>query len=101
VRLERVVRNDAKLSIVTSQPHIKGRAATPPEIDATMKSKGFEKLAPGAYYHAGERILVHDMHPRNAVFSEGVAVPIDPAIQHATPEFAAFLKANPHLLDPR
>lgn len=93
VRLERVVKNGGKLSIITSQPDISGREATNPEIDASMAERGFRKIAPGIFYGTGENegVLVHDMVPRNAIFSNGRAVPIDPAIQRATPELANFI----------
>jgi hypothetical protein len=97
VRLERVVKTGAGISVVTSQPAIKGRAAQPEEIDATMASLGFEKLAPGIYHHPDKGLIVHDLHPRNAVFRENRAVPIDAALQRAKPEFANFVRRNANL----
>ena len=97
VRLERIVPKGGKLSIVTSQPMIKGRDATEPEIDNLMTSKGFEKIGVGTYHHAGEGLLVHDLVPKNAKVSSstGKVHVIDPVIQRVTPAFAADLKANP------
>lgn len=93
VRLERVVPVGNKLSIVTSQPLIKGRDATHEEIDRFMADKGFEKLRKGAFYHKDEGVLVHDMFPKNVKVSEsGMVHPIDPLIQRATPEHAAYVR---------
>lgn len=83
-----------KLSIVTSQPWIKGRDATQKEIDKLMTDKGFEKLNDTRFYHPGEGILVHDMKPRNVKFSTaGNVHPIDPVIQRVTPAFADFMRS--------
>ena len=97
VQLEYIVRAGGKLSIVTSQPAIKGRDARQPEIDAMMSGKGFEKLGLGTYYHSGGGLLVHDLFSKNAKFAEmdGLVYPIDPVIQRVTADFAEFLRQNP------
>jgi hypothetical protein len=96
VEFERVVPVGNKLSIVTSQPFIKGRDATQPEIDLFMREKGFEKIGEGTFYHSGEGLLVHDLLPKNAKMSQSGRVhPIDPVIQRVTPEFAHDLKMHP------
>jgi hypothetical protein len=97
VRLERIVPVGGRLSIITSQPAIKGRDARQEEIDAMMAEKGFERIGLGTYYHSGEGLLVHDLVPKNAKVSEqdGVVQPIDPVIQRVTPEFAEFLRRHP------
>jgi len=63
-----------------------------------MHSKGFEPFGDGIYYNAEEGLLIHDMHPRNVVFSQGRAVPIDTSIQRVTPEFATWVSANKVIL---
>jgi hypothetical protein len=79
---------------VTSQPFIRGRDSTPVEIDSYMQSKGFEKLGEGAFYHAGEGLLVHDMHPRNVKTDlSGRVHPIDPIIQRVEPAFVPEIKS--------
>jgi len=86
VRIEFVVpRGGGKYSIVSSQPAVRGDPATQEQIDETMRSKGFEPFGNGVYYNQAEGLLIHDMHPRNAVFREGSAVPIDTSIQRVTP----------------
>jgi len=96
VVLERIVPVGNKLSIVTSQPFIKGRGATASEIDRFMREKGFEKIGEGTFHHLGEGLLVHDLAPKNAKVSEsGIIHPIDPVIQRVTPEFAHDLKMHP------
>ena len=93
VRIERIVPSQGKLSIVTSQPMIKGRDASQDEIDSYMAGKGFRKIGPSAYHSEGENILVHDLVPKNAkVGASGIVHPIDPAIQRVTPDFASDLE---------
>lgn len=94
VKLERIVPvSSGKLSIVTSQPYIKGRDATQPEIDAIILSIGFEIIGVGAYYKADEGIVAYDLLPKNAkVDAYGFVQPIDPVIQRVTPEFVDFLR---------
>ena len=95
VRIERVVPHPGgRLSVVTSQHNVQGRAASPEEIDETMHLHGFERIAHGMYYHPGEQVLAYDLVPRNAVFREGQAVPIDAIMQRATPDFAGFLRRH-------
>ena len=96
VRIERVVPIGGKLSIVTSQPFIRGRDATAGEIDSMMAGKGYEKIGEGTYHHAEKGLLVHDLVPKNAKVSErGIVHAIDPIIQRVKPDFAADLKASP------
>jgi hypothetical protein len=97
VRLERIVPVGGKLSIITSQPAIKGRDAVQAEIDGLMTDKGFERIGLGTYYHAGEGLLVHDLLPKNVKVGkqDGMVQPIDPVIQRVTPEFAEFLRQHP------
>ena len=97
VRLEAIVpTGPGMLSIVTSQPFVKGRDAEQDEIDAVMHSKGFERLGEGMYYHVGEGLLVHDLLPKNVKVSEsGYVHAIDPVIQRITPDFADYFRRNP------
>lgn len=89
VRLEWIVPAYDQTRVVTSQPFIRGEAATPPLIDAYMERKGFARIGQGAYYQADFGLLVHDLYPRNVlVTSAGAVRAIDPAIMRATPELA-------------
>lgn len=95
IRLERIVACGEKLSIVTSQPFIKGRDAAAQEIDSYMSRKGFEKIGDGAFYHAEEGLYVHDILPKNAKLDvNGMVQPIDPVIQRVTREFVDFLRTH-------
>ncbi len=60
-----------------------------------MTGKGYEKIGDGVYFHPSKKLLVHDLFPRNVSESGGTVHPIDSVIQHATPEFAYFMKHNP------
>ena len=94
VRLEGVVRTTKGPSVVTSQPFIRSRDATPAEIEAYMERKGFVKLGTGAFYHAGEGLIVHDMHPRNVKTDQSGRVhPIDPIIQRVESDFVSEIKS--------
>ena len=100
IRLERVVLKGGKPMIVTSQPAIKGEHPTPAALDELMLTKGYEKLADGAYYDAGAGLLVFDLFPRNAIRAQdGHIYPIDPVIQRVTPDFAQFLREEPYTIN--
>lgn len=99
IRVERVVlQRGGAFSIVISQRRVDGDPALEAQINETMDSKGFEPFGDGIYYNADKGLLIHDMHPRNAVFSQGRTVPIDTSIQRVTPEFAAWVRANKEIL---
>lgn len=101
ISLECVVPHSGRgISIVTSQPAIKGRAASPEEIDALMAAMYFERFAAGIYYEAQQGLLLYDLHPRN-VLVDTTEVPqvIDPVVQRVTPDFANFIRNSPFLVD--
>ena len=97
IKLEGVVpTGPGMLSIVTSQPFIRGRDAEQGEIDAMMHGKGFERIGEGMYYHSAEGLLVHDLLPKNAkIDPHGYLQTIDPVIQRVTPGFADYFRRNP------
>jgi hypothetical protein len=100
IRLERIVANNGKPIIVTSQPAIKGTAPTQAALDQMMTIKGYEKLADGAYYFGPEGLLIFDLFPRNAILAaDGQIYPIDPVIQRITPDFCQFLREHPHTIN--
>jgi len=92
VRLERVVVQTPDVIVITSQPFVRGRDAGDEEILEFMTGFGFERIGPGAFYHADAGLLVDDLFPRNAkVSARGVVLPIDGVFQRITPDFARFL----------
>jgi hypothetical protein len=100
IQLERIVANQGRPIIVTSQPFIKGVAATVAALDEIMLGKGYEKLTDGAYYSEPEGLLVFDLFPRNAILAaDGQIYPIDPVIQHITPDFVRFLRDEPFTIN--
>lgn len=102
MRLELIVPVGDRLAIVTSQPFIHGRDATIAEIDAYMRDvKGFEKLGEMTYYLSSGGILASDLGSSNVKISshDGIVHPFDPIVQRITPDFAGFLRGNPHLLE--
>jgi len=100
IRLERVVENDGKPIIVTSQPAIKGDAPTQEALDELMVEKAYEKLAEGAYYDQAAGLLVFDLFPRNAIQAADEHIyPIDPVIQRITEEFGVFLRQEPYTIN--
>jgi len=100
IRLERVVRNDGKPIIITSQPAIKGSTPQQGGLDELMIGKGYEKLAEGAYYDERAGLLLYDLFPRNAIqAADGHIYPIDPVIQRITPDFGQFLRHEPYTID--
>ena len=102
IRLERVVANNGKPIIITSQPFIKGGLPTQAALDELMTGKGYEILAEGAYYDARAGLLVFDLFPRNAIQADdGHLYPIDPVIQRITPELGQFLREHPNTINLR
>ena len=100
IRLERIVANNGQPIIITSQPFIKGVAATAAALDDLMLGKGYEKLTDGAYYYERAGLLVFDLIPRNAILAaDGHIYPIDPVIQRITPEFGQFLREHPDTIN--
>ena len=100
IRLEYVLENKGSPIIVISQPGVKGASPTQAAIDAMMRVKGFEVIAPGAYYDSEEGFLIFDLLPRNAILTEdGDVLPIDPVIQRIDTEFAAFLRSQPYTIN--
>jgi hypothetical protein len=100
IQLERIVANDDKPIIITSQPAIKGDAPVQAALDGLMAAKGYEKLADGAYYDKQAGLLVFDLFPRNAIQAANDHIyPIDPVIQRITPEFGQFLREHPDTIN--
>jgi hypothetical protein len=100
IRLERIVVKEGKPIILTSQPFIKGAPPIQAALDELMTSKGYEKLADGAYYDEGAALLVFDLFPRNAIqTADGHIYPIDPVIQRITSEFGQFLREEPYTIN--
>lgn len=102
IRLERIVENDGRPIIITSQPFIKGDAPTQQALDDLMLGKGYENLAEGAYYDQNAGLLIFDLFPRNAIQSaNGHIYPIDPVIQRITEDFGQFLRQEPYTINLR
>jgi hypothetical protein len=100
IRLERVVRNDGKPIIITSQPAIKGSMPQQDGLDELMIGKGYEKIAEGAYYDEKAGLLLYDLFPRNAIQAgDGRIYPIDSVIQRIAPDFGQFLRQEPYTID--
>ena len=102
IQLERIVENNGKPIIITSQPAIKGAAPTQAALDELMTSKGYEKLTDGAYYDERAGFLLFDLFPRNAIqTADGHIYPIDPVIQRITSDFGQFLREQPYTINLR
>ena len=100
IRLERIVENDGRPIILTSQPSIKGQEPTQAALDELMLGKGYENLTEGAYYDERAGLLVFDLFPRNAIqAADGHIYPIDPVIQRITSEFGQFLRQHPQTIN--
>ena len=100
IHLERVLENDGRPIIVTSQPAIKGDAPSQGALDLLMLDNGYEELAEGAYYDEKAGLSVFDLFPRNAIeAADGHLYPIDPVIQRITPEFGQFLRQAPYTVN--
>jgi hypothetical protein len=90
IQLEGVICDPGRIAIVTSQPVIRGRAATPAEVHGAMQDWGFvvsdcpplgrSNTASLSFYSPDERIAVFDTHAANFLVNEGVVAPIDALI---------------------
>lgn len=90
IQIEGVICEPGDVAIVTSQPVIRGKAATPAEVKTAMEEMGFvlsdcpplgrKETASLSFYHPDERIAVFDTHAANFLMSEGVVAPIDALI---------------------
>ena len=90
IQLEGVICDPARIAVVTSQPVIRGRAATTEEVAAAMEEWGFvlsdcpplgrKNVASQSFYNSAERIAVFDTHAANFLVNEGVVAPIDALI---------------------
>ncbi len=100
IRLERLVENDGRPIILTSQPAIKGKEPTQAALDELMSGKGYENLTEGAYYDERAGLLVFDLFPRNAIqAADGHIYPIDPVIQRIASDFGQFLRQHPETIN--
>jgi hypothetical protein len=90
IQLEGVICDPGCVAIVTSQPVIRGMAATPAEVEGAMETWGFvvsdcpplgrSNTASQSFYSSDERIAVFDTHAANFLVNEGVVAPIDALI---------------------
>jgi hypothetical protein len=90
IQLEGVICDPVRVAIVTSQPVIRGRAASADEVKAAMNEWGFvlsdcpplgrKNVASPSFYNPAERIAVFDTHAANFLVNEGVVAPIDALI---------------------
>ncbi|HKP03776.1 MAG TPA: hypothetical protein VJU77_10515 [Chthoniobacterales bacterium] len=90
IQLEGVICDPGQIAIVTSQNVIRGRAATPEEVEAAMHERGFNvsdcrplgrtNVESRSFYNSHERIAVFDTHAANFLISEGIVAPIDALI---------------------
>jgi hypothetical protein len=100
IQLEYILENGGFPIIVISQPGVKGTPPPQSAINEMMSLKGFENLAPGAFYDSGAGLLIFDLVPRNAILTaDGGVFPIDPVIQRIDSDFALFLRAQPHTIN--
>lgn len=68
--------------IVSSQRHVRGSPATPPEIARHFGTHGFRQVNEKTFYHPGENLLVSDAHSANVFRTpERVTVPFDVGLQ--------------------
>lgn len=81
LELEGFVEHDGELRPVMSQPAVRAhRGANRTEVEALMKTLGFERVRNDDYRHP-EGILVEDLHDENVFIGEaGEVILIDPAI---------------------
>ena len=86
-------------AIVTTQPVIRGRDATPDEITTFMAALGFAEV-PGvvagrrdsaSFFRASDGAAAFDAHGENVIMGDAGAAPIDLFVVRADEDLAAFL----------
>ena len=104
IRLEGLTRkSDGEFALLTSQPHVRGRPAENAETQAFMESLGFAavpdvcagRVDSSSFYRADDGVAVFDTHGENFFVFEGMVLPIDALILHASESLAQFLMMSP------
>jgi hypothetical protein len=90
IQIEGVICDPGQVAIVTSQPVIRGHAASPAQVQAFMQDMGFvlsdcpplgrKNVASLSFFHPEEHIAVFDTHAANFLVNEGDVAPIDALI---------------------
>lgn len=108
IRLHAVERDKfGNVSIVTSQPDIKGEPVTQQEIDTDMQEAGYEKFNEVHFYRRSDNAAIFDLHPGNAVkvgnqvvAYDGIALHPDAKLRAAIGSAMDNLRANEGRGDP-
>lgn len=104
IQLEGVICNEGRIAIVTSQPVIKGKAATPEQLKAAMEEMGFllsdcpslgrKNIISLSFYHPDEKVAVFDTHAANFLVNEGIVAPIDALVTTMDESLEFYLSLN-------
>lgn len=76
-RLEGFVHVRGQLQAVTSQPVFIGVPATPPQIAAWFRDRGFQYLRAWTWFRPADGLAVFDAYMDNMMDSDGLLVPFD------------------------
>ena len=101
VRLEGVITGERE-AIITSQPVVRGRSATPDEISQWMALLGFsvvENVIAGrrdsaSFFRASDGVAAFDAHGENVLTNGEQVAPIDLLTVRASVDLAAFLSMS-------
>jgi len=76
-RLDGFTHIQERFQIVTSQPFLKGRNATPTEISKYLKQHGFSHVCDTTWFRTADNLAIFDAGEPNILVSHGKIVPID------------------------
>ncbi|MEZ5303513.1 MAG: hypothetical protein R3F11_23155 [Verrucomicrobiales bacterium] len=81
IRLEGLLQEGSSLSIVTSQPYIKGLIPERSEVDDLLAGSGFRRMQDGFWFSQERQVGIVDTKPANFIRSDDGAIhPIDVVI---------------------
>ncbi len=101
IRLEGIIKGERE-AIVTSQPVVRGRSATPEEIIHWMAQLGFSVLQnviagrrdSASFFRASDGVAAFDAHGENVLTDGEQVAPIDLLTVTASEDLAAFLSMS-------
>ena len=101
IRLEGIIKGERE-AIVTSQPVVRGRSATPEEIVHWMAQLGFSVLQnviagrrdSASFFRASDGVAAFDAHGENVLTDGEQVAPIDLLTVTASEDLAAFLSMS-------
>jgi Serine/Threonine/Tyrosine Kinase found in polyvalent proteins len=104
IQIEGVICDPGREAIVTSQPVIRGHAASDAEVTDAMQKLGFSisdcpplgknDVPSQSFYNADERVAVFDTHGENFLVGDSIVTPIDALIVVADEDLLRYMACS-------